>query len=120
MSHHPYFAIMAILKACRSQNPALLPTWIVLDYPTLAKCILSLSWLLGLYRHIIALTCLQELCVRSKQDIAYVGIAWAMLLIKISLPVMDNNFSFHPYMLVHILSLIYSKVFSFGVTDMSM
>jgi hypothetical protein len=46
----------------------------------------------------------QRLLVRSKQAIAYVGIACATALMRISLPALDRNFYFHPLILLKILS----------------
>jgi hypothetical protein len=49
--------------------------------------------------------------VKSKQDIAYVGIACATALIKISLPAFDNSFSFHRWIFFHTLSFKYANIF---------
>ena len=50
----------------------------------------------------IAIVCLKTL-------LAYVGTAWVTALIKISFPVLLNNFSFHPCVFLHTRSLILVK-----------
>lgn len=52
----------------------------------------------------------QGLFVKSKQEIAKVGIAWAHALINTSLPTFEN-LSIQPWILFHILSLRYSNIF---------
>ena len=46
-----------------------------------------------------------------KQFMVYVGTAWAIALISISLPALDNIFSFHPTNFFWIFSFISLKVF---------
>ena len=64
---------------------------------------------------IVVLISSQRLFVRTKHDIAYLGIACATALMRISLLAFHNSFSFHPWILFQTLSFKYAKVCFFDL-----
>lgn len=111
-SHQPCFARSTKLKAFRSRNPKP-PSFLgrhILSQLNQVILFLSLAWPHQNLQTKLVFSSHKALG-SLKTLIVYVGTAWAIVLIKISLPALDNSFSFQLDNLLFNLSINWWKVF---------
>ena len=109
---HPCLARRARLNALRSLNPMPPSSLGVHSFSHVTQAIfLSLSFCPHQKLPIIEFNSLQSESGNLKQLIVYVEVAWAIALIRISLPTHDRSFPFHPNIFLSTWSLIRLNAF---------